>query len=181
MIGPTLETARLILRPPVQADFDGFAAMARETETMRFIGGAAPRDSAWRTMAMLTGSWSLLGYSMFSVIERTTGLWVGRIGPWRPGGMDGNWPGNEIGWGLISSAQHKGYAVEGTMAAIDWAFTALDWTDVVHCIHKANAPSIVVAGRIGSKRLREDVRLPAPYDGTLVDLYGQTKAEWKNR
>lgn len=32
-IGPTLETARLVLRPPIQADVDGFAAMATEEAT----------------------------------------------------------------------------------------------------------------------------------------------------
>jgi RimJ/RimL family protein N-acetyltransferase len=165
----------------VQGDFDGFAAMARETETMRFIGGAAPRDSAWRTMAMVTGAWALLGYSMFSVIEKSTGQWIGRIGPWRPGGSEGGWPGNEIGWGLVSSAQHKGYATEGTTAAMDWAFSSLGWNDVVHCIHKANAPSVLVAQRLGSRLIREDVRLPPPYDGTLVDLWGQTKEEWLAR
>ncbi|MCC6786891.1 MAG: GNAT family N-acetyltransferase, partial [Hyphomonadaceae bacterium] len=69
-IGPTLTTARLILRPPQHEDFDGFASMATEEETMRFIGGIAPRDAAWRGMASLAGSWALLGYGMFSVIRR---------------------------------------------------------------------------------------------------------------
>jgi hypothetical protein len=34
MSGPTLDTARLILHPPVQADFGGFAAMSREAEAI---------------------------------------------------------------------------------------------------------------------------------------------------
>jgi RimJ/RimL family protein N-acetyltransferase len=80
MIGPTLETERLILRPPAQADFEAFATMAQEEETMRFIGGLAAPDAAWRSMASLTGSWVLLGYSMFSVIEKESGRWIGRLG-----------------------------------------------------------------------------------------------------
>src|SRR5262245_46065462 len=118
MLGPTLETARLILRPPLQSDFDGFAEMAAEVDTMRFIGGAAPRDGAWRTVAALTGSWALLGYGMFSVIEKASGQWIGRMGPWRPGGEQGGWPGDEVGWGLRASAMGKGYAYEGAVAAI---------------------------------------------------------------
>ena len=113
MIGPTIETARLMLRPPIHADFDGFAEMAQEEETMRFIGGVAARDAAWRTMAMVTGAWALLGYSMFSVIEKSSGQWIGRLGPWRPGGKEGSWPGDEVGWALRASAQGKGYAAEG--------------------------------------------------------------------
>jgi RimJ/RimL family protein N-acetyltransferase len=180
MIGPTLETSRLILRPPVQADFDDFAAMAQEQETMRFVGGIAPRDQAWRYMAILTGSWVLLGYSMFSVIEKETGRWIGRLGPWYPAGETGGWPGGEVGWGLIASAQGKGYAAEGATAAIDYVFDELGWDRVIHCIHKDNVPSIRLAERLGSYRQRENVALPPPFD-VLVDIYGQTKHQWRER
>lgn len=179
--GPTLTTARLILRPPQQSDFDGFAEMASEEETMRFIGGVAPRDAAWRTMSVLAGAWPLLGYSMFSVLRRDTGEWIGRIGPWRPGGTEGSWPGNEVGWGLKKSAMGQGFALEGATAAIDWAFDQLGWDDVIHCIDKANAPSIALAERLGSQRLREDVAIPPPFEMHKVDIYGQTKAQWRAR
>jgi RimJ/RimL family protein N-acetyltransferase len=181
MLGPTLETARLLLRPPIHADFDGFAEMAQEEETMRFIGGVAARDAAWRTMAMVAGSWSLLGYSMFSVIEKSSGQWIGRLGPWRPGGKEGSWPGDEVGWALRASAQGKGYAAEGAAAAIDWAFDVLGWDNVIHSIDPANAASIALAERLGSYRQRSAVPLVAPYEGVLVDIYGQTKAEWRSR
>jgi len=180
MIGPTLETPRLILRPPIQADFDSFAAMAREADTMRFVGGLATRDQAWRYMAILTGSWTLLGYSMFSVIEKETGRWIGRLGPWYPGGETGGWPGAEVGWGLIAEAQGKGFALEGSTAAINFAFDELGWDRVIHCIHKDNTPSIVLAERLGSYRQRENVPLPPPFD-VRVDIYGQTRDEWRAR
>ena len=83
---------------------------------MRFIGGTAPRDGAWRSMAVIAGAWSLLGYSMFSVIEKDTGRWIGRLGPWRPGGTEGGWPGNEVGWALIPDVRGRGYAAEGATA-----------------------------------------------------------------
>ncbi|MDX2274180.1 MAG: GNAT family N-acetyltransferase [Hyphomonadaceae bacterium] len=180
-LGPTLTTARLILRPPIQADFDGFAAMAQEEETMRFIGGTAPRDAAWRTMATLTGAWALLGFSMFSVLRRDTGEWIGRLGPWRPGGKEGSWPGDEVGWGLKAAAMGQGFAAEGATAAIDWAFDHLGWDSVIHCIDKANAPSIALAKRLGSRLQREDVPLAAPFEQFKVDIYGQTCAEWRAR
>ncbi|MGE0742959.1 MAG: GNAT family N-acetyltransferase [Hyphomonadaceae bacterium] len=180
-LGPTLTTARLILRPPTQDDFDGFAEMSTEEETMRFIGGTAPRDAAWRIMATLTGAWSLLGYSMFSVLKRDTGEWIGRLGPWRPGGKQGGWPGDEVGWGLKRSAMGQGYAAEGAIAAIDWAFDHLGWDHVIHCIDKQNAPSIALALRIGSRLEREDLALPAPFDHVKVDIYGQSRAAWRAR
>ena len=181
MIGPTIETARLILRPPVQSDFGGFSAMAQEIDTMRYIGGTVAPDAAWRIMAMLTGAWSLLGYSMFSVIERSTGRWIGRIGPWRPGGKDGGWPGDEVGWGLVASAQGHGYASEGATAAIDWALETLGWDAVIHCIDRDNAASIRLAERLGSSLRGTGVPLPPPFDAATVDVYGQTRAEWRAR
>ena len=178
-IGPTLETERLLLRPPTQNDFDGFLAMGGEAETMRYLGGVKPRDAIWRQMATLAGAWSLLGFSMFSVIEKASGQWIGRLGPWQPGGDGGNWPGTEVGWGLRASAMGKGYAQEGAIAAIDWAFDALGWDNVIHCIDKDNAPSIKLALRLGSQLQRRDVKLPAPLDDHMVDIYGQSRGNWK--
>ena len=180
-IGPTLTTARLILRPPQHEDFDGFASMATEVETMRFIGGIAPRDAAWRGMASLAGSWALLGYGMFSVIRRDNNEWIGRLGPWRPGGKQGNWPGDEVGWGVKASAMGQGFAQEGAVAAIDWAFDHLGWDHVIHCIDKRNTPSIRLAERLGSQLETEDVQLAPPFEMHKVDLYGQSKAAWKAR
>lgn len=180
-LGPTLTTARLILRPPTHADFDGFAEMSTEEDTMRFIGGLMPRDQAWRMLATLAGSWAMLGYGMFSVLRRDTGEWIGRLGPWRPGGKEGNWPGDEVGWGVKRSAAGQGYAQEGAIAAIDWAFDNLGWDHVIHCIDKENTPSIKLAGRLGSMREREDLPLPAPFDMYKVDIYGQSKAQWRAR
>ncbi|MEZ5994301.1 MAG: GNAT family N-acetyltransferase [Hyphomonadaceae bacterium] len=180
-LGPTLTTERLILRPPSQDDFDAFAAMAGEEDTMRFIGGTAPRSAAWRSLSSLAGSWALLGYSMFSVIRRDTGEWIGRLGPWQPGGDGNGWPGREVGWGLKRAAMGQGYAAEGAAAAIDWAFDALGWDHVIHCIDKANAPSIALALRLGSRLEREDVALPAPFAHLKCDIYGQSKSAWKAR
>jgi RimJ/RimL family protein N-acetyltransferase len=179
-LGPTLETSRLTLRPPIQADFDAYAAMSQEEETMRYIGGLAPPGAAWRVLATITGAWSLMGYSMFSVIEKETGCWIGRLGPWYPGGESGGWPGPEIGWGLIAAAQGKGYAAEGATAAIDYVFDVLGWDHIIHCIHKDNQPSIRLAERLGSSHQRENAQMPPPFE-ELVDIYGQSKAEWQSR
>lgn len=180
MTDPRLETTRLILRPPIQADFEGFASMAREEGTMRFIGGVTSRHGAWRGMATLSGAWTLLGFSMFSVIEKQTGEWIGRLGPWYPGGPSGGWPGAEIGWGLVARAQGRGYAAEGAAAAIDYAFDVLGWDRIIHCIHKDNTPSIRLAERLGSRRQRENIPLPPPFD-VVVDIYGQDRNEWRSR
>lgn len=176
MADPVIETERLILRPLAPEDFEAWAAFASDEETMRFLGGVQPRAVAWRGFMSVAGSWSMLGYSMFSVIEKASGAWIGRLGPWTPDG----WPGTEVGWGIVRGAWGKGYATEGASAAIDWAFDTLGWTEVIHCIDPANTASQNVAKRLGSSLLRMD-HLPAPYDADEVGIWGQTREAWRAR
>jgi RimJ/RimL family protein N-acetyltransferase len=176
MSAPLLETERLILRPPLAGDLDGWAELSGDGQAARFIGGVQPRAGAWRSMAAMAGSWALHGFGMFSVVDKASGRWIGRLGPWRPEG----WPGNEIAWGLVRSAWGKGYAGEGAVAAIDWAIEALGWNDIIHCIDPANLPSIRLAGRLGSRR-RGPGRLPAPFADAAIDIWGQSADEWRAR
>jgi RimJ/RimL family protein N-acetyltransferase len=175
-LGPTLETSRLILRPTRAEDFDPWAEFSADELTMRHLGGVQPRTVAWRGMVSVAGAWAIQGFSMFSVIEKATGAWIGRLGPWKPEG----WPGAEVGWGLASHAWKKGYAVEGATAAMEWAFEELGWTEVIHCIDPANLPSLAVARRLGSKLLRVG-RLPRPYDASELEIWGQSRDEWRQR
>lgn len=173
--GPTLETERLILRPTADADFDAWAEYMAHPVT-RFIGGPQRRPVAWRAFASMAGAWVVQGFAMFSVIEKSSGRWVGRLGPWVPDG----WPGTEVGWGVIPEAQGKGYAVEGASAAIDWAFDALGWTDVIHCIDPENTASQAVARRLGSVN-RGPGRMPAPFESFPIDIWGQSRDDWRAR
>jgi len=174
-IGPTLETERLILRPPNGADFDRFAEFM-QTEPSRFVGGPMLRPVAWRAWAAIAGAWTLQGFSNFSMIEKSTGRWVGRAGPWMPDG----WPGTEVGWVTALDAQRRGYAKEASTAAIDWAFDRLGWTEVIHCVAPDNAPSIAVAKSLGSDVVRTGIAAPAPLQ-VVWDIYGQTRAQWRAR
>ena len=176
MLGPTLTTARLILRPPTAEDFEPYAAFMADEACARHLGGVQSREVAWRGFATLVGALTVRGFSMFSFIEKESGRWVGRGGPWMPEG----WPGTEVGWGIARDAQRKGYAREGASAAIDWAFATLGWSEVVHCIEPANTASIATARSLGSQRLRSGVRAPAPLQVTW-DLYGQTREQWLAR
>lgn len=171
--GPTLETQRLILRPTQAEDFEPWAAFMADEESARYLGGAQPRSLSWRGFLSMVGAWQVQEFAMFSVIEKSSGRWVGRLGPWVPEG----WPGTEVGWGIVRDACGKGYATEGSIAAIDWAFDTLGWTEVIHTINTDNMPSKSVAARLGSGYLRQG-RLPAPYEEPEIEVWGQTREQW---
>jgi RimJ/RimL family protein N-acetyltransferase len=147
-----------------------------DAEASRFIGGPQPRSVAWRGLLQVAGAWTIQGFSMFAVIEQATGRWIGRLGPWFPEG----WPGPEVGWAIVPEAQGRGYATEGSAAAMDWAFDHLGWDRVIPTIEPANTASQAVALRLGSRN-QGPGRLPAPYAATPVDVWGQSGDEWRMR
>jgi RimJ/RimL family protein N-acetyltransferase len=74
----------------------------------------------------------------------------------------------------------RGYAVEGAIASTNWAFDTLGWTNVIHSIAPANVASQRVAQKLGSRNLGPG-KLPPPFQNDPVDLWGQTREEWRAR
>ena len=156
-------------------DFEPYAQFMAHEDT-RFIGGPQVRSVAWRSFISVAGAWVIQGHSMFTVIEKSTGRWVGRLGPWVPEG----WPGQEVGWALSPETWGKGYATEGAAAAMDWVFEHRGWTDCIHSIHPDNVASQKVAQRLGSTN-RGPGKMPAPFEDSPIDIWGQTREEWRAR
>jgi RimJ/RimL family protein N-acetyltransferase len=171
-----LETPRLMLRVPRLEDFEAWAMMMLDEENTRYIGGMVPRAVTWRHMMTMIGAWHATGVSMFSVIEKGSGRWVGRLGPWMPEG----WPGPEVGWAIIRECWGRGYATEGAAAAIDFAFDQLGWTQVIHSIAPENVASQQVARKLGSTN-RGPGRLPPPLQHETIEIWGQSREEWRRR
>jgi RimJ/RimL family protein N-acetyltransferase len=174
MDSPRLETERLILRVPALEDLDRWAELMADAAAARFIGGVAPKTFVWRMIMSMVGAWQVAGFAMFSVIEKESGRWVGRVGPWQPYA----WPGTEVGWSLHPDAWGKGYAVEAAAASMDFAFDVLGWTNVIHLVNPDNVRSAKVARRLGSTVQGQTV-LPPPWEHERVDVYGQTREAWR--
>ena len=171
-----LETSRLVLRPPRADDLDAWAEMMLDEPSARFIGGTMPRAVCWRQLMTMIGAWHAQGFAMFSVIEKESGRWIGRVGPWQPEG----WPGTEIGWAIVRQFWGRGYAGEAAAVATDWAFDTLGWANVIHSIAPANLSSQRVAQKLGSRNLGPG-KLPPPFADDRVDLWGQSREEWRRR
>ena len=168
-----IETERLLLRVQRAEDFEYFAELQQDEEACRYIGGTAPRAAAWRKFLQMPGAWAMQGFAMFSIVEKSSGEWIGQAGPWMPEG----WPGTEVGWSLRRQFTGKGYAFEAATAAIDWAFDTLGWTEVIHSIQPPNTASIALAERLGSTYRGTD-RLPPPYDDVDIGIWGQSRETW---
>lgn len=83
--------------------------MHSDPMVMQFLaidGKPLPRFGAWQSLTSIVGHWALRGFGIFALVERSTGTFVGRAGPWHPEG----WPDFEIGWVLRSEYWGKGYS-----------------------------------------------------------------------
>jgi RimJ/RimL family protein N-acetyltransferase len=169
---PVLETTRLRLRVPEERDFEGFKALMSDEIASRHIGGVQNEFATWRALASVIGHWQMRGYGFFTVEERETGQWVGRIGPWYPHG----WSQPEIGWSILREHWGKGYAPEAAAACMDFAFDRLGWEEVIHLIAAENVNSQGVAKKLGSYDTGRD-EVVAGF-GMMTDVWGQSKAEW---
>ncbi len=172
-----IETERLILREiDAEGDIDAWVDMMSDEDTVRYIGGkTTDRAQTWRSMMAMIGHQKVRGYGFMSVVEKASGKWVGRIGPWYPEG----WEAPEIGWTLHRDFTGKGYAKEAGQACVDYAFNTLGWDEIIHVIAHGNIASIKTAEAVGSRYLREAVDNPA-FGGVKCHIYGQSKGESKN-
>ena len=160
--GPVIETERLMLRQWQGRDMAPNTAMLSDPGTARFItvDGKPVIDemTGWRHAVVMAGHWALHGAGMFVVEEKSSGKFVGRVGPWLPPG----WPGFEVGWGIAREFRGKGYAVEAARASIDWAFATFEIDRIVHCIDRENMASQAWRGGSAPSKERE------------IELFGQS-------
>ncbi len=170
-----IETERLILRPPILEDLEDFTKMRGDFERSKHAGGGLDAAGAWNKFVTWVGAWHLFGFGMFSVIEKSSGKWIGNIGPV----CMYSWHGQEFGWALIEEADGKGYAQEASIAALDWAYKNTDIEEFVHSISPDNEASSKLAKRIGAKFIGE-MALPPPYEGYIDHIWKSFKSDWKS-
>ena len=160
---PTLHTARLTLRAPGPDDFALYRDFYADAEASDFYGGPLTPPLAWRKLAYDIGHWSLRGFGMWTLVERDTGTAVGGCGIVWPEG----WPRHELTWWIAPAARRRGYALEASRAAIEWACGALGWSGVETHMDDENHAARALAERLGGTVIGRE-RFP---DGLRRNIY----------
>lgn len=144
---PVLESERLRLRAWREEDLGAYAEFCANEATARLLGGPWGRGVAWRRMATYAGHWTLRGYGVWALEDKSSGHFVGYSGLWSPDG----WPEPEISWGLVLEFHGRGYATEAARRARGFAYEDLGWSTAVSYIRPENIASGRVAERLGAK------------------------------
>ena len=148
----TLETARLIMTPVSPADLADVAAVWREPDVYRYIGGHPfSEEDCWNRLLRDVGHWVTLGYGLWTVRMKATGTYAGVVGfadfrrEMNPSFGDAP----EGGWVMAPWTLRQGLASEAVGAALDWVEAVLDPPRTVCMIAPDNQPSLRLADRFG--------------------------------
>jgi len=142
---PTLQSERLTLRSPQEADFDLVGAFLTDPERSTGFGGPIDINEAWRWFASMIGHWSIRGYGFWFADDKA-GATIGMVGLWNPLG----WPEPELGWVLFAGHEGKGYATEAALTVRNYAYDTLGMSALTSNIVPDNEASKAVARRLGA-------------------------------
>ena len=158
----SLQTPRLILRPPKPGDFPAFAAQRADPAVMKYMGKGdiLTEEDAWLKFQSMIGHWQLTGYGTWMLEEKATGHVIGGVGyadkkrpPEHPASGA-----PEMGWSLAASAHGKGFASEALKAAICWGQDFFGPVRVTAVISDGNEASIRLAETHGFKQFATATR-----------------------
>jgi RimJ/RimL family protein N-acetyltransferase len=155
---PEILTPRLRLRPFGPDDHMALQAIMARPETFEFSDRQpmTPGES-WARLLRHVGHWSLFGFGMFAVEERTTGALIGEIGfaDFRRGfgtGYDGV---PEAAWTIVPERWGLGYAQEAALGAHQWVDGQKFGASTVCMIFCGNLRSLRVAVKLGYVPFRQ--------------------------
>lgn len=148
---PVIQTERLVLREPREADFAAMLAF-NDSPRASFVGGGGDRQKVWRNLLANLGHWALRGYGFYSV-DTKAGDFIGRIGVIFHDG----WDEPELGWHLFDGHEGHGYCVEAARAARADYHARITSAPVISYIDPANPKSEAVARRLGAAPERQAV------------------------
>lgn len=158
---PAVETARLWLRPWIEADLAPFAAMGKDARVMAhfptLLTDQQSRDIAIRIMNHIAEH----GFGFWAVQRKSDGAFLGFCGLKRvifacPVAGD-----VEIGWRLAHQHWGQGYAREAAQACLDHGFAVLGLPRITSFTVPRNTRSWGLMERLGMER-REDLDFDHP-------------------
>jgi RimJ/RimL family protein N-acetyltransferase len=152
---PRIETERLILRSFRADDLGQLAAIWRNEEVVRYIGGQPlSREDTWRRSLAACGQWPFTGFGYWIAELKSDASVVGQLGfadfkrEIQPS-LEGE---PELGYVFAPCVHGQGIAFEACSAVLAWADSNLDASSYPAVISPGNEPSIRLAERLGFRR-----------------------------
>ena len=161
----TLETERLVLRPPVHEDSEPLAPMYADPEVMRYLGDGRTltREETDRSVLRMIEGWKADGFGLFTTVRKEDDAVIGRVGlivwnpeTWQTTRASAEGPKElEVGYTIGRPYWGNGYATEAAGVARDLALEELGARRLIALIIHGNDASENVARKLGFEYERE--------------------------
>jgi RimJ/RimL family protein N-acetyltransferase len=153
VIHPTVETARLLLRPwrPAE-DLHALAALNADPAVMRWVAPNRPltRAETAEQLDRFVRHWDQHGFGLWAVVPREGDAGcIGLAGLAVPSFLPAVLPAVEVGWRFAPEWWGRGLATEAGRASVDFGFETLGLRAIVSIIDERNARSLRLARRLG--------------------------------
>jgi ribosomal-protein-alanine N-acetyltransferase len=169
---PSVETARLVLRPFIRADIAALAPIYGDPEVMRYMrtGHPTPAERISFIIDYYIRYWQEHPFGLWAVERRDDGALIGQCGLFH---LD-NTPEVEVAYLLARDAWGQGYAPEAAAATLRYGFETAGLDRIVAVVRPQNIASQRVLEKIGLRFERV-----ARYYELDVRYYGLARAGWQ--
>lgn len=147
-----LETDRLLLRQWKDSDLEPFVSLNADPRVMEFFPDTLSKEYTENMVRLCRERISKRGWGFWAAELKETQEFIGFIGLEEPNNGVSFEPCMEIGWRLAYQYWGNGYATEGAMAALRFAFQALEKDDIVSFTSVQNTRSEAVMKKLGMHR-----------------------------
>lgn len=172
-----LKTARLLIRPALLTDLDGFFELDTDPEVVRYVGmqPLQHREQAAQTIAHLQQQYINNGTGRWVVTEQATGAFLGWAGiKLIRETINGHKDFYELGYRLLRKHWGKGFATEAAKATLDHGFSLFQPEAIYAMADARNTASDAVLRKCGL------VRGPGfEHDKLLHNWYRITRSDWQ--
>jgi RimJ/RimL family protein N-acetyltransferase len=144
-----LTTARLILRPWRENDYESFAAINAHPRVMEFFPRPLTRAESDAMIGRIERHFDTHGFGLWAVEVRDVAPFIGFTGLsfWKR--ANGSEPLVEVGWRLAFPYWRQGYATEAARSALQYGFETARLTEIVSFTAARNLRSRAVMERVG--------------------------------
>jgi ribosomal-protein-alanine N-acetyltransferase len=144
-----IQTNRLVFREFTQADIDKLFLLLSDTIVMKHCSGPIDITGTKKWLDMSIECYEKYGYDYWAVYEKNTDTFIGQIGI-----LNQEIAGEQedcLAFMIGQKYWNKGYATEGAIACINYAFKSLRIEKLIATVEPENLQSICVLKKIGMK------------------------------
>lgn len=150
-----LQTPRLGLRNWTEVDKEPFYQMNSDPSVMEHFPAALSRRQSDDLWLRLKNHYQEYGYTYFAVDLLDSGEFIGFIGLKNQDYDYQYTPFVDIGWRILPAYWGKGYATEGAVACLNFAFEQLQLEKVFSVAVHGNLGSLRVMLKLGMRQIDE--------------------------